>query len=235
MIQDFKKIKKLNISETIVDQIKDMILSGKLKVGDKLPSERELTELLDVSRSSVREAMRSLHSMGIVDIRSGEGTYLNDNTNILSDHFKLQNLLNRFSRLELIEARQMLELEIIKLATLRGTKEEFNYLEEMYHETLKYENNLQEFIKADFNFHLAIAEVANNKYLAEMLNTTKELLMEVNLEVMKIPGHFLVVKESHKRIIEAISSGSVKKSQKEMRMHIDMINENINKLNNRKT
>lgn len=223
MNQDFEKIKKTTISESIVNQIKKMIIVGKLTPGEKLPSERELTELFDVSRPSVREAMRSLYSIGIVDIRSGEGTYLNENTSILSDHFKLQYLLKKYSVLELVEARKILEVEIIKLAMIRGTKENFEYLQEMFIETLKQKDNPREFIKADFNFHLAIAYAAQNPYLAEMLNTTRELLLEINIDVVRKPGQIERVIESHKDILEAIIHGNIEMAQISMNSHLDMV------------
>ena len=74
----FKPIKTRRIYEEIVDQLKMMIIQGNLKPGDKLPSERELSEQLGVSRSSVREALSALEAMSILDIRSGEGTFVRE-------------------------------------------------------------------------------------------------------------------------------------------------------------
>ncbi len=223
MLKDFQKIKKATISETIVEQIKEMVLDGQLTPGQKLPSEREFTEILGVSRSSVREAMRSLMSIGLVDIRSGEGTFLNDNTNLLTDHFQLQCLMKKYSILELVEARKMIEVEIIKLAVVRGDSNDVDYIIEKHLETKENRNSPAEFIKADFNFHMAIAEASKNRYLAEMLSATRELLLEINTDVIRKPGQIDKVIKTHESIIAAIKSGDIYKAQVQMGSHIDMV------------
>ncbi|MBK5252773.1 MAG: FadR family transcriptional regulator [Peptostreptococcaceae bacterium] len=223
MIKDFQKIKKATISETIIEQIKKMVLDGQLTPGQKLPSERELTEILGVSRSSIREAMRSLSSIGLVDIRSGEGTFLNDNTNLLTDHFQLQCLMKKYSILELVEARKMIEIEIIKLAIVRGNSNDIDYIIERYMETMENKNSPLEFIKADFNFHMAIAEASKNRYLAEMLAATRELLLEINTDVIRKPGQIDKAIITHESIIDAIKSGDIYKAQVQMGSHIDMV------------
>jgi GntR family transcriptional repressor for pyruvate dehydrogenase complex len=223
MKDEFHKIKKTNISETIVDQIKNMVLNGKLIPGQKLPSERELTEMLGVSRSSVREAMRSLSSIGLVDIRSGEGTFLNENTHLLTDHFQLQCLLNKYSILELVEARKMIEMEIVKLAVARGDVNDIDYIREMYTEMLMKKSTPGEFIKADFNFHMAIATASKNRYLAEMLSATRELLLEINTDVIRKPGQIDKAIKTHANILDAIEKGDVSQALKEMNSHINMV------------
>lgn len=220
---DFQKIKKATISENIVEQIKQMVLDGQLTPGQKLPSERELTEMLGVSRSSVREAMRSLSSIGLVDIRSGEGTFLNDNTTLLTDHFQLQCLLKKYSILELVEARKMIEMEIVKLAVARGDANDIEYIREMHMEAKKYRSAPLEFIKADFNFHIAIAIASKNRYLAEMLAATRELLLEINTDVIRKPGQIDKAISTHESIIKAIEKGDAKQALKEMDAHIDMV------------
>jgi len=222
-LKDFQKIKKATISETIVEQIKEMVLDGQLTPGQKLPSEREFTEILGVSRSSVREAMRSLSSIGLIDIRSGEGTFLNDNTSLLTDHFQLQCLMKKYSILELVEARKMIEIEIIKLAVVRGDANDIDFIVERHMETMEKKNSPAEFIKADFNFHMAIAEASQNRYLAEMLSATRELLLEINTEVIRKPGQIDKVIKTHESIIEAIKSGNINKAQVQMGSHIDMV------------
>lgn len=228
----FTKIKKKTVSESIINQIKDMILNGSLQPGQRLPSERELAELLSVSRPSVREAMRSLQSLGIIDIRSGEGTFLNSNVSILSDHFKMSYILKKFNILELIEARKILEVEIAALAARHATQENKDMLEDIHNEITNTKGNLEAFLKADFSFHLAVAEAAQNSFLREMLNTTRDLLLEANIYVVKKPGQIETAITSHGNILKAILEGDAEKASKEMLYHLETIEEAINEMYN---
>ena len=229
---EFQRIKKETVPDSIINQIKEMIMNNKLKAGDKFPSERELAEKLSVSRPSVREAMRSLQSLGIVDIRSGEGTFLNDNISILSDHFKMNQLLKKYSVLELIEARKILEVEVIKLAVKRATPAMKELLEETLLESIKNKDDIDLFLKADFAFHLAIAEASRNLYFKEMINITRDLLIEFNKEVIKKEGQIDRAIESHRRIFKAFSAGDVKTAVEEMTDHLETIEIVINEIYN---
>lgn len=229
-MQNFKKIKKTTAVETIVEQIKEMISSGNIIAGQQFPSERELASIMGVSRATIREAMHALNSLGIVDIRSGDGTFLIDNTSILSDHFKIQCLLKKFTVLEMIEARRLLEIEIVNLAVERANKENIEYLEEMYKETQVAFSSPDEFIKADFAFHMAIAEAAHNTFLAEMLNTTRDLLLEINIQVIQKPDQIICADAGHAAILQAIKVRDKNMAGNEMKKHIDMVSGFINKI-----
>ncbi len=93
----FTKINRQSVTESIVEAFKQKILNGEISSGDKLPSERDLAESFGVSRASVREAMRALRYMGVLEVHSGEGTFLTENISLLSDHFKISLLLKQCS------------------------------------------------------------------------------------------------------------------------------------------
>lgn len=224
---EFVKIKKSRISDSIINQINQMILDGVLQPGDKLPSERELVEKLGVSRASVREAMSSLESMGIIDIRSGEGTFLNDESTILLDHYKTKSLLKRYEVEELVEARIILETQILQLAIDRIEPESLAEIEKNYANMLAVKDQMDKFIIADFKFHMSIAQASKNSYLHEMLNTTRELLFEVNKLVVLKPGQIKRVLDSHYNIIESIKRKDKNTAIAEMKSHISSIKETL--------
>ena len=124
----------------------------------------------------MREAMRACN-MGILEIRQ-DGAHLCENLSPLSDHFKLTYLLKQFSVMELIEARKLVEAEIVRLAAERATAEDKETIAEAFEETLRYQETGEEkdFLMADFAFHRAIAEAAQNSVLVEMLNAVRDLL-----------------------------------------------------------
>lgn len=219
---NFKQIKKSTLSDSIIKQIFEMITQGNILPGQKLPSERDLAEALSVSRPSIREAMRSLRTLGIIDVRTGDGTYLNENIDQLSD-FRVKNLLNKYSILELTEARKLLEVEIAALAAERATEENKEIIRESFNNMLKCNNDPEAFLKADFEYHMAIAEAAQNKFLAEMLFTTRDLIIEGYQDVVRIPGQDDAIKRSHLYIMNAVISGNKEEAKKVMQEHLEDI------------
>lgn len=224
MEDKFKKIKRSTVADTIVEQIKQMILEEKLLPGERLPSERELADMLGVSRPPVREALKALATLKIVDIRVGEGTFLNNGKDkLMLDFFQLKNLQMKFAVSELIEARLFLEMEIVDLAAQRRDEQDLERIEESFNNTLNYEDNPEAFLNADFEFHLAIAEAAKNAYLSEMLDTTRDLLLEYNKTVIARPNQMVRAIDSHRNIFMAIKEKNAKKAKQEMKRHIEML------------
>lgn len=127
-----KPVKKRTLSEEIIEQFKQQILSGSWKPGDKLPPERELSESLGVSRTSVREAISALTAMGLVEVRVGEGTFLaSDIAPLYKGDISSKFLVKRSSLLEVVEARKIIETQLACLAAGRATREDLNKMEKI--------------------------------------------------------------------------------------------------------
>src|SRR5689334_607844 len=123
-------IKSTRIYEEIVRQVKQLIAEGRFKSGDRLPPERELAEKFVVSRTSVREALRALESLGLIDIRPGEGTFVREvSVESLVEPLALVMVSQREALAELFEARQMIEPALAALAARRATPEELHEME----------------------------------------------------------------------------------------------------------
>ena len=105
----FEKIEKNNLSDQVLEKIKQMLMDGVLVPGDKLPPERELCQSFGVSRASVREAIRSLCTMGILEARVGDGTYVSDNSQTVLDQLSWAVYLTEAQDAELKEARRIIE------------------------------------------------------------------------------------------------------------------------------
>ena len=130
--QMFKPIKKAKVYEEIVAKIKDMIEKGRFKSGDQLPVERELAEVFRVSRSSVREALRSLESQGFIESRQGDGTYIaSQPVESLVRPLASVIFTEKDDQMELFEMRRMIEPDLAYLAAERATEEEIDMLEKV--------------------------------------------------------------------------------------------------------
>src|SRR5699024_5933717 len=175
----FKPIKKRKrVYEYIIDQIKIAIEEGRVKPGDKLPSERALAEKLDVSRTSVKEAITVLESSGIVTVRPGVGMFLsNDSRRTLI--YKFTQMINQrpanFS--DLIELRQAIEGDAAYYAAIRMTHEQKEKLTRIYHMLIQSEQNAEVAIEEDYEFHVTIVEGANNPMMLETMNLIAKKIM----------------------------------------------------------
>lgn len=220
-----KPIKTQKIYEKIVDQIGQLVAEGQLKPGDRLPSERELVERFQVSRASIREAISALEMMGLIEVRSGEGTYIRViNIDSVVAPLAWMLFIEKDTDLELYEARKILEVQAAGLAAERADEDEihemFEALEIMRLDLVN--NRLGE--EADHHFHYAIARATHNKILFRLMNTISDTMHKtlkssrIKLyEDMSTPEKLY---EEHKLIYEAIKNHAVESARQLMLDHL---------------
>ncbi|WLD92354.1 FadR/GntR family transcriptional regulator [Alkalihalobacillus sp. AL-G] len=149
----------------ILERLKTIILNDQLQAGDKLPSERELSERLNVGRSSVREALRAIELLGLIETRRGEGTYIKE-----ARKHRLVQVLASFilndatARSELTETRCLIERDAVQLASLRRTDEQLKVLKKTVY-SMKENASPEDFARADWNFFHKVMEAAHNSLL----------------------------------------------------------------------
>ncbi len=170
--------RKVTVVESIVEQIVRQIQAGKIKPGDRLPSERQLIEMLRVSRSSVREALQGLAMMGLIESRAGQGTFVSDRLHLIVPDLSLPGIstsLQREMRLNLIEARRTVECTVARLAAERATDENITRLRQifdLYRETALHGSYQRALSKPHHDFHITLAEMTQNQFyppVVEML------------------------------------------------------------------
>jgi len=219
---------KTRLYEDIVKQIMDSIKKGELKPGDKLPTERDLALQLNVSRTAIREALRSLETMGMIYSKVGSGTFIKDmSLDILMDSFS--GILKKNERLiiELIEVRLLLEVEIAKMAARRIDENKLQAIEK----ALKLmENEIKEGglgIKGDNTFHNELANAADNLAMTSILNLCGELLNTTRKAALKALGDPRIGLEHHRSIMEAVRSGNESEAGRLMKEHLEMAYHNL--------
>ncbi len=225
---DLKPIKTRKIYEEIIDQVKNLIAKGELSPGDKLVSEREMADMLNVGRSAVREAFRALEAMGIIEIRQGEGTFVKKvRTDSLVEMLALILLTEKDTTRELLELRKILEIEAAGLACLRHTEEQ---LQKMENALIQMEEDIKAGDlgqQADWNFHYAIAEATQNSLLVKLMDSIAGIMRKVletaRQELYKTPGTPERLLKEHRIIFEAIRQGMEQKARKAMYEHLDRV------------
>ncbi len=229
---DLKPIRTKKIYMEIVEQIKELFASGNLRPGDKLLSERELAERLQVSRASVREALSALEAMGLLEIRPGEGTFIRlTSVDGIIEPLALLLLVEKDQVRELYEVRKIMEVETAGLAALRAQPEEIERLGSILirMEWDLHRGDLGEL--ADLDFHMTIAEMAGNSILLRLMNTIsdsmRQLLITARTSLYAEPANARILLTQHREIMKTIENQDHKGAKKAMLDHLVYVEKNL--------
>ncbi len=202
---DLEPVKSVRIYEDIVRQVRALIADGHLKSGDRLPPERDLAERFRVSRTSVREALRSLQTRGLIEIRAGEGAFVRDvSVEALVEPLALVILPYREAVGELFEARHLLEPAIAALAARRATRDEIAEMERILDEQAREVARGRTGMTQDSALHAAIAQSAHNRAIVRIVSALVDLLAQSREESLHTPGRPTRSHQDHRRILKAI-------------------------------
>ena len=218
---------RTSVSDGIVEQVVDLISRDVLKPGDRLPSERELCKRLGVGRSSLREALRSLAVMGIIDGRVGDGTFVSDsNKRYLEKTLQWGLLLDRKRVQDLIETRLMLESQTAFLAAQRVTAENIEAIEETLRGMKASIGEPEKYLEFDLQFHLTIARATQNSILYSLLSMIRGYLQEWIKGSLAEPSttqtetRAELSLQEHQKILDALRKGEADQAQQAMMEHI---------------
>jgi GntR family transcriptional repressor for pyruvate dehydrogenase complex len=219
--KEFRVVRKTRVSEEIIGQVRDLITSGRLKIGDRLPAERELAKILQVGRSTVREAIRAMESLGILQARPGEGTFLVSNpADQKPDPFTANAFKSWENQRKLFEVRMVIEPDLAALAARRASFEQIVKMREILQEQEASVKQGEIGIKADTAFHFLLAEAAGNEILVRIMDSLMTLLHETREASLHTSGRSVSSLKQHKAIIRAIEARDPVAAERRMREHI---------------
>jgi GntR family transcriptional repressor for pyruvate dehydrogenase complex len=234
---DFTPIKSKRLYEEIVEQIKQLITNGRLKPGDRLLAERELAEQFQVSRASVREAIRTLEMLGVIDIRPGEGTFVRgtDSDDIIRP-LAMFLAVERASLLDMFEMRRIFETATAGLAAERASLEELDQIASAL-ENMRERLNVMDPEKGeefDAAFHYSVAEATHNSLLTKLFKTVSEEFAKANSVARRQLYHDNVknaqkIIDQHSEILEAIRSRSPQAASEAMLVHLKFAESELRK------
>lgn len=211
-----------SVADTVQHLVQN-ILTRRIEPGGKLPSERRLVEMLGVTRSTLREALKTLALLGVVQIHQGDGTYVStEHSSMLTKVVSWGMLLNTIEARQLIEARLYLETNLVELAATRSTEDERLKLDGLLKQ-MKEAKNAQEFAEFDSEFHLEIARSAKNLVLSSTLQNTKSLLQVWVERVVDGSTSRNWIIEQHTQILEAIEHQDTVAAREAMRSHLQEV------------
>ena len=223
-----KAVEKKRAFEDIVKQILGLIEKGKLKRGDQLPVERELSETFKVSRATVREAIFSLESMKLVQRRQGDGTYVIASTEeALVQPLAAALFHEKDDIIDIFFIRKIVEPEVAQLASEQATPEEVSELEEILKEQERELRDGGNPVQTDAEFHHVLARMAKNRVLERLLLALVDLMGKTREKYLQTDERKEKSLQGHQAILAAIRNGNGKAARQAMRRHLEEVEDTL--------
>lgn len=227
-----RPVRKRLVTEDIVHEIKLLIDNGHLVPGTKLPPERQLSQMLNVSRPTLREALRALSLLGIIDNRPGSGSYLSISTsNWNLEPFSILFSIKRGTLLSIFEARKILDAGAAQLAATRRQEEDIKALEESLQGMQTNINDPEKYNRHELEFHMAIVEAAGNPVISDLIEKLYKMLTIAREEMSDFRTKSEAYRNQdylgHKAILDAIKQGDGDAAARAMVDHLRAFEERL--------
>src|SRR5262245_28228538 len=220
-ITAMEPIDRSGITELVVQRIKELLARGELKAGSRLPPERELADMLHISRPSLRTALKALSVMGIIRAKPGAGTYIAESLpEVFTEPMHFMTLINNTGVEELFEARRIIEAGLAELAAERATEADITALTKEVEEMKATTKDPEEFLKHDVRFHQAMARAANNKLMSGVMDTVAQLLFHIRRQTIAHARDLEAAIEWHEKIIAAMQKHDAKRAKEMLSGHL---------------
>lgn len=209
------------LSVRIADRLAEMIVHGRFAPGDKLPSEPELSHELNVSRTTLREALRILSTRGLVEVRRGVGTFVTESRNIRDDYDVLKIRNTNVSTKDLYEMRLMFEPQAAYYAALRASSEELNEIFrccELNDQMIK--NADPQWDETEQKFHNAIASATHNPFITALLPVFNRAIHHGILLANEAPEVAEMTLHDHRVLVQYIRERNPEGAKTAMQLHI---------------
>lgn len=232
----YKKIKPKKIYEEVSDELYEMIRSGSLKPGEQLDSIQQLAENFQVGRPAIREALSALSSMGLIEIKQGEGTFVKTFDPAIMNHpLSTALLMDQDNIKHLLEVRKILESGTAEVAAKKRTEENLIELKDMLFNMDKVSDDEELSDKADISFHVAVANASQNELLITLMNHVSELMTEKMRDIRRVAlySEEMTLKQlyqQHVRIYDAIVAQDEDGARSAMLFHLQSVEESLDRV-----
>jgi GntR family transcriptional regulator, transcriptional repressor for pyruvate dehydrogenase complex len=214
-------IQKVDLTEEVIKKMKALMESGELRAGSKLPPERELAEMLGISRPSLRQALKALSVMGILKSQPGQGTFVTDEfLAILSEPLQFMMLLKEnLPFTELFEARTILETKMARMAAMRASEEDLRIMEQSLGGMKENLDFPKGFVEHEIRFHQAIIDAAGNTLLSTVMGILYKLLNDYREKAAAVLDNLDEMYECHFKIYEEIAKSNPEGAERAADQH----------------
>ena len=218
----YDQITRKYLYEEIAIKLEKMVLDETLKVGDKLPPEKNLAENFGVSRNILREALKTLKERGLIDVRTGDGVYVaKPGTDVLKDMVNRLIILGGVSIRDLFEFRLAIEVKSCGLAAEKADEEEMKHLEEIINKMKNDVEDPERWAKEELEFHMSIAKASKNTLFYSFISPISNLLFELFLKGRQNPQAKIEGIEGHIAIVKNLKKRNKALAEEAMRKHLE--------------
>jgi GntR family transcriptional repressor for pyruvate dehydrogenase complex len=222
----FRAVRKRRASQDVVAQIQDLLISGRIRPGDRLPAERQLAETFNVARSTVREAYRALEALGLIRVHPGTATRVIEPSN-MPNPIPVNGTFSYGAwdqQRQLFEVRLVLDPPIAGLAARRATTGHLAKLRATLHEQERAGNGDGRAVEADIQFHTLLFEASGNPILCEFVSQVTAML-RVSWNRVAGPDREITSVTQHRLILQAVETRDAEAAERHMRTHLQSIEE----------
>jgi len=223
------KLSRTTLVESVVSVIIEKIKNNEFKLGEKLPSEADMSAQFGISRPTIREAISYLIGMGVV-ARNEQGSNIVADLKLSTQTRLTSLLLTGFETKQLYEARKALEIEIVTFASQRIVEEDVKELERLNKIVSENMNNYDNYWKADLSFHLEVARIADNEILFSMYKVVMNLFDELEENIFRQKNIIDATPQNHINLINALQSGDSVTARKLINKNLDFAEEDMIKI-----
>ncbi len=217
-----RKVERSSVGEDVAKQIMSLISKGELKPGQRLPSERELCLSFDVGRSSLREALRSLSMVGILDARVGEGTSVaQDSRRFIEKSFEWSLMTEHRDVEALVQVRVALEGAAAAQAALHADTLHLATLRKLLDEMGEVLDDQRRFAELDLQFHVTLSEACQNSLLFGLVTMIRSQLVRAMERVLTLPNARLLSHEEHLAIFRSVEARDAASARQKMQDHLE--------------
>jgi DNA-binding FadR family transcriptional regulator len=209
------------LSSVVAKEIKNLIREQRLKPGDKLPNEMELSELFGVSRPTIREAIKSLLSQNVVSIQRGRGTFVSETPGVVTDPLGFDFIHSSELQIALIEARLIIEPGAARLAARNAEAEDVERIERLLHEMEESVQKHQVRITKELEFHRSIALATKNPVIVRIVPVIMEAIHKTYKEAPRTTEDHRQALEEHLKVLEAIRAHDPEEAYAAMKHHLE--------------
>jgi GntR family transcriptional repressor for pyruvate dehydrogenase complex len=224
---DLEPVRPLALKERVIRQLTRLIEEGALQPGDRLPSERELSEELQVSRGTVREAVQFLQTLGLLEIRHGSGTFVRQakDANDLREEWRRWTISHASRVHDLLEIRKALEPFAAELAAQRAATEDVDTMQDALElmQPAVESPDVTALVQADLAFHHALCAASGNAALSEFADALGEQLVQERGAIWNLPGRPERSLTEHRAIYEAVRQGAPERARQAVLDHLNSV------------
>jgi len=232
-----KVVKRVPVTTQIAESIRKSIIKGQFHIGDKLPPEVKLCDILKVSRSSIREALRQLQAEGYIELLPGRGAFVRDNQSHDYNTVRRWFIASNHNLRDFTEIRGVLEPLAVRMAVERGTAAEYETLENIHNDfaAAAKENNVSTLANLDEKFHTQIVIMSHNSLLSNINDILNLKLKEYRVRSISVKADSENTVKEHEKILLSIKKKDAGAATSAMLAHLEMVLNDVQKVINRPT